>query len=73
MKNKWGTSSKLFDKTKKLHPFVLGRYYQVQLIANNHFNKSDVKKITQDIFKIETKMPRNETGLFKEFLDIASK
>ncbi len=67
MKNKWETISMLFDKTKKLHPFVLGRYYQVQLIANNHFNKPDVNKISQDIFKLETKMPRNESGLFKEF------
>jgi len=67
MKNKWGTTSKLFDKAKKLHPFVLGRYYQVQLIASHQFNKPNVKKITEDIFKTETKMPRNETGLFKEF------
>ena len=67
MKNKWGKTSKLFDKTKKLHPFVLGRFYQVQLIASHQFNKPNVKKITEDILKIETKMPRNETGLFKEF------
>lgn len=67
MKIKWETVSDLFDKNKKLHPFVLGRYYQVQLIANNHFNKPNVNKITQDIFKLETKMPRNESGLFKEF------
>ena len=67
MKNKWGTTSNLFDKAKKLHPFVLGRYYQVQLIASHQFNKPNVKKITEDIFKTETKMPRNETGLFKEF------
>ena len=67
MKNKWGTTSKLFDKAKKLHPFVLGRYYQIQLIASHQFNKPNVKKITEDIFKTETKMPRNETGLFKEF------
>ena len=67
MKNKWGTTSNLFDKAKKLHPFVLGRYYQIQLIASHQFNKPNVKKITEDIFKTETKMPRNETGLFKEF------
>ncbi len=67
MKNKWETVSALFDKNKKLHPFVLGRYYQIQLIACNQFNKPDVKKITENIFKIEPKMPRNEIGLFKEF------
>ena len=67
MKIKWETITSLFDKNKKLHPFVLGRYYQTQLIANFLFNKNNIINITKDIFKIETKMPRNETGLFKEF------
>jgi hypothetical protein len=67
MKHRWETISNLFDKNKKLHPFVLGRYYQTQLIANFRFNKSNIIKIKKDIFKVETKMPRNETGLFKEF------
>ncbi len=67
MKSKWESLSLLYEKNKKLHPFVLGRYCQIQLISNVHFNSSEVSKIKKEIFSIEKKMPRNESGLFMEF------
>ncbi len=67
MKDKWKTISALYQPKSKLHPFVLGRYFQTQLMAHHLFKPAETKKIIDDVFKIEKKMPRNEAGNFKEF------
>ena len=67
MKNKWLVIKKLYKKSNPLHPFVLGRYHQTQLIGSYYFQKSETENIISAIFEIEKKLPRNEKGLFMEF------
>lgn len=56
-----------FKKTKELHPFILGRYYQVQLIHSFLFYPKMISKIITEIYKVEKLQPRNAKELFREF------
>jgi hypothetical protein len=56
-----------FKKTKDIHPFVLGRYYQVQLIYSFLFEPKMISKIITEIYKVEKLQPRNAKDLFREF------
>jgi len=67
MKIKWMDISKFYKKNKKLHPFVLGRYFQIQLIAQFNFNPIELKKLKKEIFNVEKKQPRNGLNNFMEF------
>ena len=59
--------SALFESGKYLHPFVLGRYYQTQLIGNSFFSPNNIDKIVQEVFEIEKSQPRDGKKLFLEF------
>jgi hypothetical protein len=56
-----------FKKSTQIHPFVLGRYFQVNLIYSFHFNKKNVAKIIDEMYKSEKSQPRNAKDLFREF------
>ena len=56
-----------FKKTKEIHPFVLGRYYQVQLIHSFLFEPKLISKIISEIYKLEKLQPKNAKELFREF------
>ncbi len=56
-----------YKKTKEIHPFVLGRYYQVQLIYSFLFYPKMISKIISEIYKVEKLQPRNAKELFREF------
>lgn len=56
-----------FKKSTQIHPFVLGRYFQVNLMYNFHFNKKMVSKIIDEMYKSEKLQSRNAKELFREF------
>jgi hypothetical protein len=56
-----------YKKTKQFHPFVLGRYFQVNLIYNFLFNKKLVSKIIDEMYKSEKVQSINDKELFREF------
>ncbi len=59
-----GQAFELFDKDLQLHPFVLGRFYFTQIVANlNHSRERWLKKARL----AEAKIERNAHGVFKEF------
>ncbi len=58
---------KLYDSTKTLHPFVLGRYYQTRLIASFLYKKSELKGLMKEVFSTEKNQPRDGRKLFREF------
>jgi hypothetical protein len=56
-----------YKKTNQFHPFVWGRYYQINLIYSFHFNKKMISKIIDEMYKSEKVQSRNEKGMFREF------
>jgi hypothetical protein len=67
MKNKWLSIKKLYKKSNPLHPFVLGRYHQTNLIGCYYFQKGEMNNIIEQIFEVEKGLPRNSKGLFMDF------
>lgn len=63
----WQKNAMLYEPQKKLHPFVRGRYFKIELIGSMYFNPSKMNKILDEIFVIEKSIPRNGKGLFREF------
>jgi len=56
-----------YKKAKDIHPFVLGRCYQIQLIHSFLYQPKLITKIINEIYKAEKLQPRNAKELFREF------
>ena len=67
MKSQWTIILKLYKKDKTLHPFVLGRVYQIKLIGSFYFLKTNLNSIINEVFLLEKKQSRSTKGMFKEF------
>jgi len=67
LKQKWLLILKLYDKNSTLHPFVLGRYYQVYLIGTYYFKKKEIANVINEVFLVEKKQPRDRQHLFWDF------
>jgi len=52
---------------KKLHPFVRGRVFQVQLILASQQKEKKIDQLLEEIWKIEKKIPRQAEGIFLDF------
>ncbi len=63
----WQKNAMLYNPQKKIHPFVHGRHFKIELIGSMYFNPSNMNNILDKIFKIEKLIPRNGKGLFREF------
>jgi len=50
-----------------LHPYVLGRVYQVKLIGSYFFNKKEIRPVIKTVFRLEKIQPRNKRNLAWEF------
>jgi len=67
MQSQLNLISSLYEPGKYLHPFVLGRYYQTQLIGNFFGEQSKLEIIISEIFEVEKTQPRDGKSLFLEF------
>jgi hypothetical protein len=63
----WEKISTIYTQRKPLHPFVLGRYFQIQLISTYRFKKENFEVILKKIYALEKLQPRNGKNLFREF------
>ncbi len=67
LEKSWKLILKTYNPSKKIHPLVLGRYYQVSLIGSKFFDPKETPSILKEIFMVEKTMPRDKTGMFLDF------